>query len=66
MNIFLRNAYNPGMPWDVEETRRIIGYRPQDRHAAVSTYDQARRSAALCDKYRLVDGLDRVFAAGEW
>jgi nucleoside-diphosphate-sugar epimerase len=57
---------NPDMPWDIEQTRQVIGYQPQDRHAAVSTDDQTRRSQALCDKYRLVDGLDWVFAAGEW
>jgi len=57
---------NPGMPWDIDETRQVIGFRPQDRHAALSTDDQAQRSAALRDKYRLADGLDRVFAAGEW
>ncbi len=57
---------NPGMPWDIDETRRVIGYRPQDRHAALSTDDQARRSVALRDKYRLADSLDRMFAAGEW
>lgn len=57
---------NPGMPWDIDETRRVIGYQPQDGHVAVSTDDHALRSVALRDKYRLVDGLDQVFAAGEW
>lgn len=57
---------NPGMAWDLDETRGVIGYRPQDGHVAVETDDQARRSEALRDKHRLVDGLDRVFAAGEW
>ena len=28
---------NPGMRWDIDSTRRLIGYRPQDGHAAVST-----------------------------
>ncbi len=44
---------NPGMPWDIERTRRVIGYAPQDGHAAEMT-DQslhheklARRSRAL-------------------
>ena len=57
---------NPGMPWDIDETRRVIGYRPEDGHVALPTDDQALRSEALRDKYRLTDGLDRVFAAGEW
>jgi len=27
---------NPGMRWDIDETRRAIGYQPQDGHVAVS------------------------------
>jgi len=27
---------NPGMRWDIDETRRTIGYQPQDGHVAVS------------------------------
>lgn len=57
---------NPGMPWDIEETRWVIGYEPQDRHTALSTDDHVQRSVALRDKYRLVDGLEQVFVAGEW
>ena len=57
---------NPGMAWDIKETRRVIGYQPRDGHLAVPTDDQALRSAALRDKYRLVDSLDRVFTAGKW
>ncbi len=57
---------NPGMPWDIDATRRVIGYQPRDGHAAIDTDGQALRSKALRDKYGVVDGLDRVFAAGEW
>jgi NAD+ dependent glucose-6-phosphate dehydrogenase len=28
---------NPGMRWDIEETRRVIGYAPRDGHVAVMT-----------------------------
>jgi NAD+ dependent glucose-6-phosphate dehydrogenase len=28
---------NPGMRWDLSETRRVIGYRPQDGHRPVIT-----------------------------
>jgi NAD+ dependent glucose-6-phosphate dehydrogenase len=44
---------NPGMPWDVATTRRVIGYAPQDGHAAELTDDimhheeLARRSRTL-------------------
>ena len=57
---------NPGMAWDIEETRRVIGYRPRDRHEALPDDGQETRSAALRDKCRLADGLDQMFAAGEW
>ena len=28
---------NPGMRWDIGETRRVIGFRPQDGHQAVNS-----------------------------
>jgi len=28
---------NPGMRWDMDETRRVLGYKPQDRHVAVAS-----------------------------
>ena len=28
---------NPGMRWDIEQTRRVIGYAPRDGHTAIST-----------------------------
>jgi hypothetical protein len=27
---------NPGMRWDIDETRRVLGYTPQDGHLAVA------------------------------
>jgi len=30
---------NPGMRWDIEPTRRLIGYRPRDGQATVMTDD---------------------------
>jgi NAD+ dependent glucose-6-phosphate dehydrogenase len=30
---------NPGMRWDLSETRRVIGYQPRDGHRAVVTPD---------------------------
>jgi hypothetical protein len=37
------------MRWDIEETRRVIGYHPQDGHVAVSTpaIEEAQRLARL-------------------
>ena len=33
---------NPGMRWDIDEARRVIGYDPQDGHTAVVTDEFAR------------------------
>lgn len=43
---------NPGMRWDLEHTRQVIGYRPQDGHAVVVTdelraEDERARATAL-------------------
>jgi uronate dehydrogenase len=43
---------NPGMRWDLEHTRRVIGYRPRDGKAAVVTdevraEDERARATAL-------------------
>jgi NAD(P)-dependent dehydrogenase (short-subunit alcohol dehydrogenase family) len=36
---------NPGMPWDLSETRRVLGYEPRDGHVAVplSPLERLRR-----------------------
>jgi NAD+ dependent glucose-6-phosphate dehydrogenase len=40
---------NQGMRWDIEETRRVLGYEPQDAHVAVSTpeVEETERLARL-------------------
>jgi len=40
---------NQGMRWDIEETRRVRGYEPQDAHVAVSTpeVEETERLARL-------------------
>jgi hypothetical protein len=51
---------NPGMRWDIEETRRLIGYEPRDGHAAVVT-------PAIEEQERLLrqeDERSRGFKAG--
>jgi NAD+ dependent glucose-6-phosphate dehydrogenase len=35
---------NPGMRWDIDETRRAIGYRPRDGHRAVNAARSKRRT----------------------
>ena len=36
---------NPGMRWDIETTRRTIGYAPQDAHTAIPTPEIAQGEA---------------------
>jgi NAD+ dependent glucose-6-phosphate dehydrogenase len=40
---------NPGMRWDLTQTRQAIGYAPRDGHVAVSTpaIDEHERLARL-------------------
>jgi nucleoside-diphosphate-sugar epimerase len=33
---------NPGLRWDLEQTRQVIGYEPQDSYVAVATPEIAR------------------------
>jgi NAD+ dependent glucose-6-phosphate dehydrogenase len=51
---------NAGMRWDIEETRRVIGYHPQDSHVAVSTpaIEEAERLARL--EREVVDRLEQL------
>ena len=44
---------NPGMRWDIEETRRVIGYRPRDGHTAV-----------VSDERRVLDSLAQLAHRG--
>lgn len=54
---------NPGMRWDIEETRRVIGYAPEDSHRAVSTpaIEEHERLARL--KFELMDRLEQISAS---
>src|SRR5690606_29678058 len=43
---------NPGMRWDLEHTRQVIGYQPQDGHETIVTdelraEDERARATAL-------------------
>ena len=55
---------NPGMRWDIEQTRRVIGYMPRDNHRAVSTpgIEEHERLARL--SFELRDRLEQISA--EW
>jgi NAD+ dependent glucose-6-phosphate dehydrogenase len=53
---------NPGMRWDIEQTRRVIGYAPRDGHLAVTTpaIEEHERLARL--KCELADRLEQISA----
>jgi NAD+ dependent glucose-6-phosphate dehydrogenase len=53
---------NPGMRWDIEETRRVIGYVSRDSHRAVTTpaMDEHEQLARL--RVELVDRLEQISA----
>ncbi len=57
---------NPGMPWDIEETRRVIGYQPQDGQEPEVSEEKQLRSDTLHDMYELVDKLEKMFPAGAY
>lgn len=48
---------NPGMRWDIEATRRVIGYRPQDGHVAVNTPDGADKERMACAAGEVIERL---------
>ncbi len=57
---------NPGMPWDIDETRRVIGYDPKDGHTAEVTEEQQVRSDTLKEKYELAVQLEKLFPSGAY
>src|SRR5581483_11959474 len=44
---------NPGMRWDVETTKRVIGYAPQDGAAPVATTASERNERSAQDLRRI-------------
>jgi hypothetical protein len=53
---------NPGMRWDIEQTRQVIGYAPRDGHLAVTTpaIEEHERLARL--KIEVADRLEQISA----
>lgn len=53
---------NPGMRWDIEQTRRVIGYVSRDSHLAVNTpaIEEHEQLARL--KFEFVDRLEQISA----
>lgn len=57
---------NPGMRWDIEATRKTIGYQPRDGHTAVVD-DQKRRNEETVQRVRaLARELEQFNATQGW
>jgi hypothetical protein len=53
---------NPGMRWDIEQTRQVIGYVPSDGHRAVSTSAIEEQERLVRLRFELPDALERISA----
>jgi nucleoside-diphosphate-sugar epimerase len=57
---------NPGMRWDIETTRRTIGYAPRDGAAPVLTETIAQDERSANDLRRMAERLDAVSMERRW
>lgn len=57
---------NPGMRWDIGETRRLIGYDPKDGHTAVVTAESAEREDMVRLEREVADRLERLALEQRW
>jgi NAD+ dependent glucose-6-phosphate dehydrogenase len=57
---------NPGMRWDIETTKRTIGYAPCDGHTAVGTPEIAEGEAAACSTRDLQNRLYAIDHTRRW
>jgi len=57
---------NPGMRWDIDETRRAIGYQPQDGHAAVLTDEMQEREALVRLERETAERLQQLAMTQRW
>jgi hypothetical protein len=57
---------NPGMRWDIEETRKTIGYMPQDSHVAEITEAMRERETVIRAKQELIALLEDLTASRDW
>jgi hypothetical protein len=57
---------NPGMRWDIDTTRKVIGYAPQDGAAAVVTDDIRRQEDAARRMRALSMELERNVMEAQW
>jgi NAD+ dependent glucose-6-phosphate dehydrogenase len=57
---------NPGMRWDIETTKRMIGYSPQDGAAPVLTETIEQNEQAAHDLRRMAERLDVLLQERRW
>ena len=57
---------NPGMRWDIETTRRVIGYAPQDGARPVLTGEIIENEATLHAARTLLASLDGLVSERRW
>lgn len=57
---------NPGMRWDIETTKRAIGYAPQDGAAPVATEAIRQNERSAQDLRRIAERLDEVLQERRW
>jgi nucleoside-diphosphate-sugar epimerase len=57
---------NPGMRWDIEETRRVLGWQPRDGHSPVVDKAMLAAEAAHGAGSAAVQALVRAHAAWLW
>ena len=50
---------NPGMRWDIEQTREVIGYQPGDGHAAVLSQEERAFEERARSEYAAMQELKR-------
>jgi hypothetical protein len=57
---------NPGMRWDIETTKRTIGYAPRDGAAPIVTEAIEQDERGALDLRRMVERLDEVLQERRW
>jgi hypothetical protein len=57
---------NPGMRWDIEETRFVIGYAARDGAAAVSTPTLMETEKAVHAVRTAIEGPDTIVHENRW
>jgi len=53
---------NPGMRWDIEETRRVIGYVARDGHRPIVTAAMDEQEKLVRLKFEMIERLERMTA----